>query len=316
MNTNAMVSVPADQMKPIYDGLHEDDFVDERPFVEDVVEAMLMGIHTVVGITGLESFELSLKNSSGFYVVNVQSDVLIKTVPQLPCPVKVHRRGFEMEAQDCNHGKITCVRPYDAVIHGNAAYLLSPFGVGDAAEDALKQLQQWLGALETSPLKRVVNQVLLEREVRHQLLRMPASRAHHHAFPGGLLVHSMEALHSARQLAHCAQLETQERELCEVAALLHDLGKINTIYSDVVGLDHKVETLKLVERPLNWLIAKHPDLGRGLETILLQLAYPTKGFPAFLGTQIVTLADRFSTACDRNKRLSDLQITAIASANS
>lgn len=294
---------------------YADEVDDELPIEHEIVEAMLLGIQCRLDCGRELSFDLRLENSAGWFDINVQENVLAKSLPQLPCPVQVHRCGYDMEAQDLRHGKIIGVRPYDAVRTGNAAFLLSPNGTSAVAHEALTRLQKWLGALETPALKQLVNQVLLDRMVQQKFPCTQASRAHHHAYSGGLLVHTLEVIQSARQLTHCAQLDTPERELCEVAALLHDLGKISTVHGADPALDHKIETLKLVERPLQWLIARHPALGRGLETILLQLAYP-KGFPAFLGTQIVTLADRFSTACDRNKRLGDLQMMPVSKCDS
>lgn len=75
----------------------------------------------------------------------------------------------------------------------------------------------------TEPLRRMVERVLLRRDVVARFWTMPAARRHHHAFPGGLAVHSLEV---ATDLAGQTGLKDSERDLCIAAGLLHDVGKV------------------------------------------------------------------------------------------
>lgn len=76
--------------------------------------------------------------------------------------------------------------------------------------------------IDSPPLKRMVERILLRRDVAAKYWTMPASARHHHSFPGGLALHSFEV---AMDLAGQGQLEAHERDLCVAAGFLHDIGK-------------------------------------------------------------------------------------------
>lgn len=71
---------------------------------------------------------------------------------------------------------------------------------------------------------------LLERtignsgKIRHQYVTATAAKKNHHAYPGGLVRHSVEVAHLS--VSTMRQYPTLNRDLLVTAALLHDIGKL------------------------------------------------------------------------------------------
>jgi 3'-5' exoribonuclease len=86
-------------------------------------------------------------------------------------------------------------------------------------------------------VKELVKAFLDDEDVAARLRRSPAAKSVHHAYPGGLLEHTVSCLKLAHRVAdHYPQVD---RDLLVAGAFFHDLGKIreltgdrNTEYSD------------------------------------------------------------------------------------
>lgn len=90
-------------------------------------------------------------------------------------------------------------------------------------ERVLDDTLDLIDGIKNVPLWGLVHDILRRRDVASVYWTSPASRKHHHAFPGGLAAHSLEV---ALDLATQSSLADHERELCIVGGLLHDIGKI------------------------------------------------------------------------------------------
>lgn len=73
----------------------------------------------------------------------------------------------------------------------------------------------------TGRFKDVVQRVL--QPIWSEFILAPASKKFHQAWEHGLLFHTLEVAEQVREMARFYQVD---RELCEAAAVLHDVGKI------------------------------------------------------------------------------------------
>lgn len=129
-------------------------------------------------------------------------------------------------------------------------------------------LVRQIGAM---PLRNMVERILRDREVCTRYWKMPASARHHHAFPGGLALHSLQV---AEDLASQASLEGHERDLCIAAGLLHDIGKIwsytKDMFLDTAGraMGHELLGLCRLEDELRILEGEWPDGAYAMRVLL------------------------------------------------
>lgn len=187
-----------------------------------------------------------------------------------------------------------------------------------AAQSALDKLVRFVTKLEPVTLRNFTNRVLLDPEVAPTLTTCKASQGHHHSQPGGLLIHSVEVLEITSDMIH-SRLTPIERSITEVAALLHDLGKLRAVGSAKVRpihcqlVSHEAQTARMLDPHLQWLRAREPAMAAGLDYILEFLAHPAtgRGYAKFLGADLVRAADRMSAALCNRKRLHDLVATTL-----
>ena len=146
-------------------------------------------------------------------------------------------------------------------------------------------------------LKRFVNRMLGDKEIAEPFMRLRGSSRHHHAFSGGLLLHSIEVVEIILRMPN---LDTQTRDLCIVGGLFHDVGKIWTLNiggSSTLGclVSHEHLTLSICKKALEELQATWPDGAYTLMHVwtakMTPYAYERKT-PA---AHIVAAADRISS---------------------
>ena len=125
--------------------------------------------------------------------------------------------------------------------------------------------------IDAPPLYRMLWRIFREREIVARYWTMPASARHHHAFPGGLAVHSLEV---ARDLAGQAAVGGHERDLCVAAGLLHDIGKVWSYTPDMFlttaarAMGHELVALSRLERELKILEGEWPDGAYAMRVLL------------------------------------------------
>lgn len=133
-----------------------------------------------------------------------------------------------------------------------------------------------------------------------RFVSLPASKQHHHSYPGGLLAHSLEcALIAQQNVEILSELSIREKEVSVLAALLHDIGKTATLSMDghtQVGrlMDHELFTLQLLAKPLSLLSNSWPN---GIQTLQYLLTWKSSmGYCKYIGGNIVKMADQISTS--------------------
>ena len=139
--------------------------------------------------------------------------------------------------------------------------------VDDVLGDTLDLIDQ----ITTAPLRDMTRRVFRMRDVASLYWATPASRKHHHAFEGGLAVHSLEV---ATDLASQAALSAHERDLCIAAGLLHDIGKVWAYTRDMFlstaakAMGHELLGLSRLEPELKLLEQEWPDGAYAMRVLL------------------------------------------------
>ncbi len=173
------------------------------------------------------------------------------------------------------------------------------------AKIRLRALFAWL---PDKILKNFVIQILNDESIAKDFSESPASLNHHHAFFGGLLVHSVDV---AWQVFNQHRIPDQERYLGVVAGLFHDIGKIKTLSSNMkrsqlgVLVDHEQLTLEVLSPHLKWLDSQDPTSSVALRNLL---SWKPRGFdriPKFEVYEVIKMADRVSAGSGYMKRLTN-----------
>lgn len=196
---------------------------------------------------------------------------------------------------------------------GNAAAMLPHDRCPPRARVALGRLVDFVQHLEPEPLRGFMNQVFLDPQIACEFITCKGSQRHHHSEPGGLLVHSIEVMDIATGMAG-RRLDALELAITEVAAVLHDLGKLRAVGSGSVRpihhllASHEIQTLRMLDPHIEWLRARAPDIAAGLDYTLGFLAQPAplRGQAKFLAGDLVVAADRMSAALDNHRHLDNL----------
>ncbi|GAB3727108.1 hypothetical protein GCM10028862_03260 [Luteimonas pelagia] len=174
------------------------------------------------------------------------------------------------------------------------------------ARDALARLDRMFDSLGHAGLRRFLGGVLSDDALLVPFLTSRASRNHHHAYPGGLLVHSVET--AMRAAAWSGDLAPDLAELVQVAALLHDIGKIKTVGCGrgrpELGrwVRHEDLTLEILAGHLAQM-ERHWPQGAALFRHTVTWYRPAKpsGYAKFVGADILRACDSIDTAVDLGK---------------
>jgi 3'-5' exoribonuclease len=237
----------------------------------------------------------------------VVDDVPTRTPTTVAADLYVRRLHGEVIAN------VQSIRRLETYEVSNAAALLPWETCPVAARPALAKLVAFVADLQPDVLRQFMQRVLLDPRVASGLTTCKASQRNHHCQPGGLLTHSIEVLEIATDMVR-SRLDPADCGIAQVAALLHDLGKLRAVGSGAVRpihyllASHESQTVRMLDLHLEWLRARAPELAAGLIYTLEYLAQPaaTRGRAKFLVAQSVSAADRMSAALDDNKRLEDL----------
>lgn len=188
----------------------------------------------------------------------------------------------------------------------NATQLMAFSACPLQAREALSRLDGLFHSLKSSALRRFLGGVLVDPKLKIPFVTCQASRSHHHALPGGLLVHSVETALRAR--AWSDSLSPELAELVQVAALLHDIGKIRTVGGGKrrpeLGrwVRHDDLTLEMIAPHIGLLDASWPE-GAALLRHSLTWYRPMQpsGYARFIGADILRACDGIDTAIDLGK---------------
>jgi hypothetical protein len=133
----------------------------------------------------------------------------------------------------------------------------------------LGQVAYMIDSLTIEPLRSFARRALLKKEVVSGYWQSPASRQHHHAFPGGLAKHSAEV---AVAVSTARGLPSLEQELGIVYALIHDYGKIwwmNPELRPACGTrNHEAMGLDMLRGDLDFLAVEDAEIAAIMTELL------------------------------------------------
>lgn len=256
---------------------------------------------------------LNLADCSGHLTAYVwENSGLVERLPvRTPVPVAA---TLCVRQLDCALvANVTALRELAVHEIDNAVSLWPLSRCPEAARAAFAELVDFAGQLQPKSLRGFLNRVFSDPRIAARFMTCKASQRHHHLAFGGLLIHSVEVMAIAAAMAR-DRLDPLEQGITQVAALLHDLGKLRTVGAGTVRpvhyllASHEVQTLRLLDPHLEWLRDRDPASAAGTEYILSFLAAPagTRGRARFLGAELVASADRESAGLDGYYRLTDL----------
>src|SRR5512133_4152816 len=98
---------------------------------------------------------------------------------------------------------------------------------GEAEETTWKELLGLVDAIADDHVKQLVQSFVQDEDIAARLRRAAAAKSVHHAYPGGLLEHTVSCLKLAHRLAD--QYPQVDRDLLVAGAFFHDLGKIREL---------------------------------------------------------------------------------------
>lgn len=281
---------------------------------------LLTGAREQLGPSGQTRLQLALEDATGRItgVVWPESRPSVVCPATLPAPVAVHAtvQHFDNRPQ-VKVQSLTAV-PVGEVTRATA--LLPHSRCPEVAWPALERITRLERELP-APLDGFLREVLLDPQVTLPFLGCRASVAHHHAYPGGLLVHSTEMLDTAYDLTHrILPRDAWSPCLAQLGYLLHDLGKLRTVgevrrpqYGLVVR--HEQMTIEILAPHLRWLELRNPDLAAALRYLFGYLATPAAARkpPEHVMTEVVATLDQWSAATHNHRDLDHLLRKSAAS---
>ncbi|BBP00789.1 HD domain-containing protein [Sulfuriferula nivalis] len=168
----------------------------------------------------------------------------------------------------------------------------------------LMRLVRFAMFLNHSALQQFIWALLKDEQKMLKFVTLPASGSHHHAYPGGLLEHSLDvALLSYQWLRDMPEVSINEQELTLCAALLHDFGKVITMtveqgYTPMgYAVQHDELTIASLEPYFSELARNWPEGASALAYMLTW--HHRKGHAKYATALIVKSADQVSAAINR-----------------
>ena len=166
---------------------------------------------------------------------------------------------------------------------------------------ALGALQRFADELGADPLGQCLARMLLDPAISSDFFTARGSSNHHHAYAGGLLVHTAEVMQIVGELARF-KLSHQPRRIwqCQMAAFIHDLGKVQTHGSKnphgLSLLRHEFVSAQLVSPHLAWLALRDPESANELSASLQHGGLPMtqRARSWSVVAELVALADQCS----------------------
>lgn len=162
----------------------------------------------------------------------------------------------------------------------------------------LRALLSWI---PNTTLRQFLIRVMNDVNIIDGFSTAPASLRHHHAYPGGLLVHSVE---TAWHVFNNQQLPNKDRYLGVIAALLHDIGKIKTMSYDMTRKElgnlvhHESLSLEILAPHLKWLDDIDRELSSSIRYLLTWKKKSYDPIPKLDVYEVIKMADRISAGSD------------------
>lgn len=163
---------------------------------------------------------------------------------------------------------------------------------------AVTQTCKLIRGLRCIALRQFMASVFTIASVFRRYWMCPASIAHHHAYPGGLALHSLEV---AVLVSTAQGLEDWQHELLIVYALLHDIGKVwsyedGALTTEARRVGHEQLGFIRLRSRIESLCESLPEHGALLNAMLSNTWKRDYKHPASALAGIVQAMDRYSAA--------------------
>jgi len=222
-------------------------------------------------------------------------------IPPIPMD-KVWMRKVEVTEVEVLNVEFTWSRVVTRVIETKDAPMLPLISTCNDPLGLVQRLKDVVSAIAETALVDFVNDVFTLREVYLHFWTCPASQDYHHAFRGGLAVHSIEMAERASRTPYAS---SDDRDFAIVYALFHDIGKILCFgrkgFTSSQDLGHELAGVLLLKDTLDALEARWEDGAIALTTLLAGLWKVKGGRPILALGKIVQAFDQDSVEQDRRK---------------
>ncbi|NYS62572.1 TraI domain-containing protein [Vreelandella salicampi] len=184
--------------------------------------------------------------------------------------------------------------------------------------ETFDQLVSTAQSLHSAHLREFLTRVLERQDRMEAFLNAPASVSYHHAYPGGLLQHSLDVANNAVAMLRLNEPDMPRlmQETCFVAGLLHDIGKTYTYDSKGKPnaawklCSHDAFTLEACAYGLAYLDQHAPDLA-----IMLRHVWTCASPGARYGQPAAMTLARYVRDADGQSAMADNQQRAFSRTN-
>lgn len=185
----------------------------------------------------------------------------------------VHVRGLVQTYRDRLQLKVDDITPVEK---GDVDYSEFVAASRRNSQDMRSELEFVINSVANRFLRELLDVTFLRSEPGERFQQSPAAKGIHHAYLGGLLEHSLSMAQVADLLA--SHYPGVDRDLLVAGALLHDIGKIDELASEIGIIDytdigrlkgHLVIGCELIARTAEGIEDFPPDLLTHLQHLVL-----------------------------------------------
>lgn len=212
----------------------------------------------VVIIDGVSYNKVELHDATGLKIGLCENKAIdwVNTKPY----ALVNLRGYQLDSGTQNLIQVLDISLAQDDIGIDAMQSLPKELCNDSKD--LETLINMRRSIESPSLGKFLDTIFAETEIAIPFLQVSASTNHHHNTYGGLLKHSIEVAKIASAQHYNSK---NERDIALVAALLHDIGKVRTLGTNLKStklgkmLSHDALTLEVCATALKLLDKEWPE---------------------------------------------------------
>ena len=276
------------------------------------IQGRLVGLKQCLGKNGHRYYRLKLADSFGSIKAYVWPDA----------PIYGFVDTIHVEEQHLVElcGRVTLLNGH-FLLKLNDLYLVSPSHVPNGAallplpmvpvraRAALDWLIAFTDGLCNEALRSFMTAILVDPTIGHRFIRSRASGSYHRAYPGGLIVHSVEVAQLAGQWAQLLGESQLSIEMIMVGALIHDLGKIDTVGEknprplNPSLYQHETQTIHLLSPHINRLIEVGRIEGMVISHLVGRFASPKHFRAQTMAEELIRFADQASAGHQQRKTI-------------